>query len=164
MDVLQLDQNVTKEGMQNQLLQSETEYREADHHLVIGTVPVPVDTVPAPRTKGVARRAWCLHEIGVRAKAGRECYVLRSIEAGSDQRFNINEFLSRSLSLLLLACTARQITLPSTCRCDGQFFEGMDATVKEDLEMIKTRILATYGSPDEFDEAVYRIFNRVAFE
>ena len=162
MDVLQLDQNVTKEGMQNQLLQSETEYREADHHLVIGTVPV--DTVPAPRTKGVARRAWCLHEIGVRAKAGKECYVLRSIEADSDQRFNISEFLSRCLSLVLLFCTARQLTLLSTGRCDGRFFEGMDATVKEDLEMIKTRILATYGSPDEFDEAVYRIFNRVAFE
>ncbi len=128
-DVLQLDQNSS--DMAGQLLQSEAEYGGADLHLILGT-----------RTVGT--RAWCLQEAATRNRAGKKSYLLKSLKCNDPappgelvNRFDVASFVFSA---------------------SGDFFNEMQATKAEDLELIKRRIRETYGHPESFNSAVLRVF------
>uniref|UniRef100_A0A7S0LZK0 Uncharacterized protein n=1 Tax=Cryptomonas curvata TaxID=233186 RepID=A0A7S0LZK0_9CRYP len=93
-------------------------------------------------TDTLSMRAWCLHEIGVRCQAGGISHLLKSVEHEDVSRYDILSF---------------------TCETKGLFFEDMQASVESDLHMIRARILETYGCPDRFNKAVFRIFRGSAW-
>ena len=127
MDIFFVDQNSS--DMPGQMVMSEGKYSGTLLHLVLGTATV-------------GTRAWCVHEVGVRCRAGKRCHLVKSVYHEEDPRFDMLAFVSQT---------------------DGLFFDSMRATVPGDLAMIRRRILETYGTPDRFDAAVFRMFKAAAW-
>ena len=93
-------------------------------------------------TSTVGGRAWCLHEAATRARAGKRSHVLKSLLCDAEPRFDMTAFVAGS---------------------SGLFYEEMRATMPADLALIRQRITETYGDPERFNGALFRIFLAAAF-
>ena len=161
-DIMYNDQT-NADNIEQELEIAEGYYKEAKHHVVLGT-------------RSVLERAWCLYEIAARREAGKRSQVLFVGTEGAVQMEQVNVGLSGMLHIIYTRLLFLGIVplwyfgidwtkefffafsgIVKIFGSDASFnyFQNMTASKVSDLEGIRAKICKVFGeNTDNFDHTI----------